>query len=74
MAQELELLGLPVRFGVPEEERTLLDLYPSRAAARKESSTSPVGRSQGCRRVARDRAPASRARRSGDDTVFVTVP
>jgi ClpP class serine protease len=28
MAQELELLGLPVRFGVPEEERTLLDLYP----------------------------------------------
>jgi ClpP class serine protease len=28
MAHELELLGLPVRFGVPDEERALLDLYP----------------------------------------------
>jgi ClpP class serine protease len=36
MAHELELLGLPVRFGVPAEERTLLDLYPQ-----------PRGREQG---------------------------
>jgi hypothetical protein len=36
MAHELGLLGLPVRFGVAEEERTLLDLYPQ-----------PRGREQG---------------------------
>ena len=28
MARDLELLGLPVRIGVPEEERALMDLYP----------------------------------------------
>jgi hypothetical protein len=28
MAAELEQLGLPVKFGVPEEERTLMNLYP----------------------------------------------
>jgi ClpP class serine protease len=28
MASELELLGLPVRIGLPDEERTLMDLYP----------------------------------------------
>ncbi|MGZ4416433.1 MAG: SDH family Clp fold serine proteinase [Gaiellaceae bacterium] len=28
MAPDLEALGLPVRVGVPEEERTLMDLYP----------------------------------------------
>jgi ClpP class serine protease len=28
MAGELERLGLPVRFGVSEEERTLMELYP----------------------------------------------
>jgi ClpP class serine protease len=28
MAAELEQLGLPVRVGVPDEERTLMDLYP----------------------------------------------
>ena len=28
MARDLELLGLPVRLGVPEEERALMDLYP----------------------------------------------
>jgi ClpP class serine protease len=28
MAQELEQLGLPVKVGVPEEERSLLSLYP----------------------------------------------
>jgi hypothetical protein len=28
MATELEQLGLPVRFGVPDEERTLMNLYP----------------------------------------------
>jgi ClpP class serine protease len=28
MAAELEQLGLPVRVGVPAEERTLMDLYP----------------------------------------------
>jgi ClpP class serine protease len=28
MSQELEQLGLPVRFGVPDEERSLIDLYP----------------------------------------------
>jgi Serine dehydrogenase proteinase len=28
MAAELEQLGLPVKFGVPHEERTLMNLYP----------------------------------------------
>ena len=28
MARDLKLLGLPVRIGVPEEERALMDLYP----------------------------------------------
>ncbi len=28
MATELEQLGLPVKFGLPDEERTLLNLYP----------------------------------------------
>lgn len=28
MARDLELLGLPVRLGVPEEERALMDHYP----------------------------------------------
>jgi hypothetical protein len=28
MAAELEQLGLPVEFGVPTEERTLMNLYP----------------------------------------------
>ncbi len=28
MSRDLELLGLPVRIGVPEEERALMDLYP----------------------------------------------
>ena len=28
MADELEQLGLPVKFGVPEEERSLMNLYP----------------------------------------------
>jgi hypothetical protein len=28
MAAELEQLGLPVKFGVPDEERTLMNLYP----------------------------------------------
>jgi hypothetical protein len=28
MARDLELLGLPIRIGVPEEERALMDLYP----------------------------------------------
>ncbi len=28
MARDLELLGLPVRVGVPAEERALMDLYP----------------------------------------------
>jgi ClpP class serine protease len=28
MAAELEQLGLPLRFGVPEEERALMNLYP----------------------------------------------
>jgi ClpP class serine protease len=28
MARELEQLGLPVRVGVPDEERALMDLYP----------------------------------------------
>jgi hypothetical protein len=28
MAHELELLGLPVRVGVPDEERSLMHLYP----------------------------------------------
>jgi ClpP class serine protease len=28
MATELELLGLPVKIGVPDEERALMDLYP----------------------------------------------
>ena len=28
MASDLELLGLPVRVGVPAEERALMDLYP----------------------------------------------
>jgi hypothetical protein len=28
MATELERLGLPVRIGVPPEERTLMNLYP----------------------------------------------
>src|SRR4051794_16763532 len=28
MATELEQLGLPVKFGVPDEERTLMNLYP----------------------------------------------
>jgi hypothetical protein len=27
MAAELEQLGLPVKFGVPDEERTLMNLY-----------------------------------------------
>ena len=28
MAAELEQLGLPVKFGVPQEERMLMNLYP----------------------------------------------
>jgi hypothetical protein len=40
MAPELEQLGLTVRVGMPDEERLLMDLYPSREAGRPLSSTS----------------------------------
>jgi ClpP class serine protease len=67
MATELEQLGLPVKFGVPDEERALMNLYPQ-PRGRQESVESfpeapiapglPPGR-DGSRR---QRAPARAAR------------
>ena len=39
MAAELEHLGFPIRLGVPEDERDLMDLYPQPRVARRRSST-----------------------------------
>jgi hypothetical protein len=42
-ASVLEQLGLPVRVGVPAEERTLMDLYPQPRGRQALSSTCPAG-------------------------------
>lgn len=61
MARDLEGLGLPVRVGVPDEERQLMDLYPQprgREAA-VEYVPGPPGRGPFRRRP----APATRGER-----------
>jgi ClpP class serine protease len=50
MAPDLELLGLPVRVGLPSEERALMDLYPQ-----------PRGREAAVEYVSRRRREAERA-------------
>ena len=65
MGTELEQLGLPVRVGVPAEERTLMDLYPQprgRESAVEYVSGRPVPGLPAGREIPRRRreAPASR--------------
>jgi hypothetical protein len=41
MAGELEQLGLPVKFGVQAEERTMMNLYPQPRGRQDSVETSP---------------------------------
>jgi ClpP class serine protease len=56
MAPELEQMGLPVRVGVPAEERTLMDLYPQ-----------PRGREAGVEYVPGPQLPLPRGREAPGD-------
>jgi ClpP class serine protease len=56
MAPELEQMGLPVRVGVPVEERTLMDLYPQ-----------PRGREAGVEYVPGPQLPLPRGREAPGD-------
>ena len=53
MATELEQLGLPVKFGVPDEERALMNLYPQPRGRQESVESFPRRRSfRACRRGA----------------------
>ena len=60
MAPELEQLGLPVKVGVPEEERSLMDLYP--APRGREASVEYVPGPKGPPALPRGRGSSSTGR------------